>query len=78
MITDNNSGDNYRYNSNVPVNKIDSIKQKLESEKQRMKDSLEKVKEKIEQQLDKIVNENIEPMPLSIKLPAYNQMMNID
>ena len=78
VITDNNSGDNYRYNSNVPVNKIDSIKQKLESEKQRMKDSLEKVKEKIEQQLDKIVNENIEPMPLSIKLPAYNQMMNID
>ena len=43
-----------------------------------MKDSLEKVKEKIEQQLDKIGSENIDPLPLSVKLPVYNLMMSID
>jgi hypothetical protein len=78
VITDDKSSDNYRYNSNEPINKLDSIKQKLENEKQRMKDSLEKVKERIEQQLDKIGNANIEPAPVSAKLVVYNPMMNIN
>jgi hypothetical protein len=78
VITTDNSDDNYRYNDGRPMNKVDSLNQKLQIEKQRMKDSLEKVKEKIEQQLEKI-GDNTEPTPLSrTQLPVYSPMMNID
>jgi phage shock protein PspC (stress-responsive transcriptional regulator) len=53
-VQDGGNGDNYRYNSNESINKIDSMKQKLEKEQQRVKDSLEKVKQKVEKQLEKI------------------------
>ncbi len=54
-INDNTiaNGDNYRYDS-TPLNKVDSMRQKLEKEQQRMKDSLEKAKEKIDKQLEKL------------------------
>lgn len=74
----NSKNDNYRYNSNDPVNKLDSLKLKLEKEKQIMKDSLQKAKEKIEQQLNKI-GENEEPMPLSsTHLPVFDPVMSIN
>lgn len=76
VITNDNT-DNYRYNNNEPMNKIDSMKMKLENEKQKIKDSLEKAKQKIEQQLEKI-GDNMEPTPLSSQLPAFNPMVNID
>ena len=50
--------DNYRYDHNNTIDKIDSLKNKLEKDQQRIKDSLEKVKQNIEKQLEKIgVNE---------------------
>ncbi len=76
VITDN-TDDNYRYNNNEPMNKLDSMKVKLEKEQLRIKDSLEKAKQKIEQQLEKI-NNNDEPLPLSAQMPVYNPMMNIN
>ncbi len=78
VITDDNSDDNYRYNNGEPINKIDSLNQKLQNEKKRLKDSLEKVKEKIEQQLDKIGANNNDPMPLNAQLPVYSPMININ
>lgn len=78
VITDeNNSNDNYRYNSNEPATRIDSIQMKADKEKQRVKDSLEKVKQKIEQQLDKI-GTNTDPAPLSSQLDPMQQIMTID
>lgn len=78
VITDENSdnNDNYRYNNEAPVNKIDSMKQKLENEKQKMKDSLQKAKEKIEKQLEKI-GDNTEPSPVSSKLPGISTMIDM-
>ena len=46
--------DNYRYDHNNTIDKIDSLKNKLEKDQQRIKDSLEKVKQNIEKQLEKI------------------------
>jgi len=77
ITNDNNSNDNYRYNKDEPMNKIDSMQMKVEKEKQRVKDSLEKAKQKIEQQLQKISN-NTEEAPLSSQLPAHNPVVNID
>ena len=85
MITNNNgnesntdSEDNYRYNNDQPMNKIDSMKVRLEKEQLKMKDSLEKAKEKIEKQLEKIDNTN-EPAPLSsYNIPMYGPVINID
>ncbi len=72
------SDDNYRYNNGQPMNKVDSMKQKLEREKQKMNDSLQKAKDKIEKQLQKL-NENDEPEPLSMyKVPVYGPAMNIN
>lgn len=81
VITNENnnssSSDNYRYNTNDPVKKLDSLKLKLEKEKQLMKDSLQKAKDKIEQQLNKIGG-NEEPMPLSSsRLPVFGPVMSI-
>ena len=53
-----NAGDNYRYDSSAPLNKVDSMRQKLEKEQQRMKDSLEKAREKIDRQLEKLGDNN--------------------
>lgn len=72
----NDNNDSYRYNSNEPANKIDSLKQKLDAEKQKMKDSLQKVKDKIEKQLQKI-GENNEPAPVSSKMPVINTMIDM-
>lgn len=77
-VITNDNDDNYRYNNSEPVNKIDSLQQKLEKEKQRVKDSLQKVREKIDQQLDKIGSNHTEPTPLSVQLPLYSPMMNIN
>lgn len=74
VITDE-ADDNYRYNSDEPVNKIDSLKQGVEKEKQRLKDSLEKAKEKIEQQLDKIGG-NIEPASLSGQMSSFDPVIS--
>jgi len=52
-VHDGSNGDNYRYNGNESINKIDSMKQKLD-EQQRVKDSLEKVKHNVEKQLEKV------------------------
>ncbi len=50
-----NSNDNYRYDSNsAPINRVDSMKEKVRQEERRLKDSLEKVRERIEKQLEKI------------------------
>ncbi|MFN8244678.1 MAG: PspC domain-containing protein [Ferruginibacter sp.] len=50
-------GDDYRYdNTTAPLNKVDSLKQKLEKEKQKLRDSLEKAKDKIDKQLEKMDN----------------------
>ncbi|MGB4843489.1 MAG: PspC domain-containing protein [Ferruginibacter sp.] len=85
ILTDDNSDDNYRYNNNEPVNRLDSMNQKLQNEKQRIKDSLinekdkiDKAKEKIEKQLNKISENNSDPLPLHAQLPAYSQLINID
>lgn len=77
ITNDNSNDDNYRYNSDEPMMKIDSLKMKLEKEKQAMKDSLEKAKQKIEKQLEKI-GDNIEPAPLSSQLPSITQMIEIN
>jgi len=76
VITDE-ADDNYRYNNGEPVNKIDSLKNKLEIEKKKVKDSLEKVKQKIEQQLEKI-GDNADPTALNPQLPAFNLMMTFN
>lgn len=74
----NSSSDNYRYNSNEPVNKLDSLKLNLEKEKQRLKDSLQKAKDKIEQQLNSIGG-NEEPLPVSsTHLPVFGPVMSIN
>lgn len=75
IIDDNN--DNYRYNNNDPMSRLDSIQLKMEKEKEKIKDSLEKAKQKIEQQLEKI-SDNIEPTPVSYQMPVFNPMMSID
>ena len=78
VITDDRgTNDDYRYNNDEPMNKIDSMKVKLENEKQKIKDSLEKAKQKIEKQLEKI-GDNIEPMPLSSQIPVYSPMVHIN
>ena len=81
MITDDNNdnsnNDNYRYNDNQPLNKIDSLKMKLEKEKEIIKDSLQKAKEKIEQQLEKF-GDNSNPEPISYNSPDFNAMININ
>lgn len=73
--------DNYRYNSDESIKKIDSLKLKLEKEKEHTKDSLQKVKESIEKQLNKIdakVNGN-EPEALSsYRSVMYIPMVNIN
>ncbi len=73
--------DNYRYDNTTPMNKVDSMKQKLEKEQLHMKDSLEKAKEKIDKQLEKLGSNNDnndDPMSVNTyKLPVYGQMMNI-
>jgi phage shock protein PspC (stress-responsive transcriptional regulator) len=77
VITDViNNDENYRYNNDEPMNKIDSMKMKLENEKRKIKDSLEKTKLKIEQQLEKI-GDNIEPIPLSSQLPVFSPLIQI-
>ncbi len=78
VITDgNNNDENYRYSTDEPMNKIDSMKMKLENEKRKIKDSLEKTKLKIEQQLEKI-GDNIEPIPLSSQLPVFSPLIQIN
>ena len=79
MTTITTTDDNYRYNQSEPLNKLDSIKQKLEKEQIRMKDSLEKAKEKIDRQLEKLNDKNDEPLPLSYNtIPGYGLIMNIN
>jgi phage shock protein PspC (stress-responsive transcriptional regulator) len=83
-INDNttpNNADNYRYDNGQPMNKVDSMREKLEKEQQYMKDSLEKAKEKIDNQLEKLGdNSDIdEPTGLNTsQLPAYGQMITIN
>ncbi len=69
-IKEGSSGDNYRYNSDEPINKIDSMKVKLEKEQQRVKDSLEKVKQKVEKQLGKIDDKKGTDTETSVVYPA--------
>ena len=74
--TDNE--DNYRYNNDQPMNKLDSMKHKLEREQQLIKDSLQKAKDKIERQLEKLDNTD-EPMPVSVyKLPMFGPVVNMN
>ncbi len=78
VVVSTDNEDDYRYNNEQPVNKLDSIKMKQQKEQQKVKDSLQKAKEKIEKQLEKIDNTD-EPGPLSFnKLPMYGPMMNIN
>ena len=77
ITNDNNGNDNYRYNSEEPMNKLDSMKVKLEKEQQKIKDSLQKAKEKIEKQLEKI-GDNTEPVPLSSQLSLLSPMVDIN
>jgi hypothetical protein len=65
-LKDGSSGDGYRYNSDEPINKIDSMKSKLEKEQQRVKDSLEKVKQNVEKQLEKISDPNTNKTEASV------------
>ena len=58
--------DNYRYDNNAPINRLDSLQLKLESEKKQAKDSLQKAKENIERQLEKIeTNKKQEPTAMT-------------
>ena len=75
-VHDGSNGDNYRYNGNESINKIDSMKQKLD-EQQRVKDSLEKVKHNVEKQLEKIEDKKENETeavvyPASIFIPFIN------
>ena len=82
-VNDNsgNYGDNYRYDSSSPVNKVDSMRQKLEKEQQHLKDSLEKAKEKIDKQLEKLGdNSDGGDDPMSTnggRLPMYGPLVTI-
>ena len=78
--SNDNDKDNYRYNDQPvnPVNKPDSVKQKIDREKQILRDSLKKASDKINQQLEKLKT-NEDPMPLSeSRLPMYGPMININ
>jgi phage shock protein PspC (stress-responsive transcriptional regulator) len=78
-VDNTSNDDNYRYDNNQPMNKLDSMKMKLQKEQLKMKDSLEKVKEKIEKQLDKIDNTDEPGMPLSVyRFPAYSPLTGIN
>ncbi len=75
---ESNSGSgNYRYNSDNPINKIDSLRLKLEVEQKKFKDSLQKVKDNIEKQLEKLGN-NDDPGPLSAYMPVNNRLINMN
>ena len=82
-VNDNsgNYGDNYRYDSSSPVNKVDSMRQKLEKEQQHLKDSLEKAKEKIDKQLEKLGDNSDggdDPMSTNgSRLPMYGPLVTI-
>ena len=52
----NDESGSYRYESNAPVNKLDSAKINLKKEEKRFKDSLEQQKKKIDKQLEKYNN----------------------
>ena len=67
---DKNKNDNYRYNSDEPINKIDSMKLKLENEKQRVKDSLKNDIEKSQKQLEKIDDKKATDTETSVVYPA--------
>jgi phage shock protein PspC (stress-responsive transcriptional regulator) len=69
-VREGSSGDNYRYNSDEPIKKIDSMKLKLETEQQRVKDSLEKVKQNVEKQLEKIDDKKVNDAEASVVYPA--------
>ena len=81
------SSDNYRYDSTVPMNKVDSMHMKLEKEKQHMIDSLQKVKENADKQLEKLGgNKNSgdnsdggeDPMSMNGgRLPVFGPMVTI-
>jgi len=73
-----NNDDNYRYDSNQPMDKLDSLKLKLDMEERKLKDSLQKAKEKIDRQLEKMDNTE-DPAQLSLyKLPMYGPVININ
>ena len=69
-IKDGSSGDSYRYNSDEPINKIDSMKMKLEKETQRVKDSLKNDIEKSQKQLEKIDDKKGADTETSVVYPA--------
>jgi phage shock protein PspC (stress-responsive transcriptional regulator) len=69
-VKDGSSGDSYRYNSDEPIKKIDSMKLKLENEQQRVKDSLEKVKQNVEKQLEKIDDKKETQTEAAVVYPA--------
>jgi hypothetical protein len=71
---------NYRYNSDEPINKIDSMKLKLEKEQQRVKDSLEKIKENAEKQLGKIDDKKGESTETSdvYPTPLFIPFLNLE
>ncbi len=74
---ESDNDDNYRYNSNEPMNKIDSMKMKLEKEQLRVKDSLQKVKDNIEKQLEKIGGNDDELPSSKLNMQFYDPMMSI-
>lgn len=70
---DSDSG-TYRYNSDAPPTKLDSLKIKLQQEEKKTKDSLQKAKEKIEKQLEKI-DGNGGTAKLSFSLPGHDPLL---
>ncbi len=80
-----NNPDNYRYENGQPMNKIDSMKQKLDMEKQRIKDSIRKSIEKSSKELEKLGSndddndDNDESTTLNTyRLPGYGPMLSIN
>ena len=80
-----NSSDSYRYNSNQPAEKADSMKQILDKEKQRIKDSLQKAKETIDKQLNKIEDKKVAQESSagsgtlsSYQMPLFIHIANLD
>lgn len=67
------NGEGYRYDQTQPkpVERIDSMKQKLEEEKKKANDSLIKAKEKIEQEIKKLNTQAKRTNPADSFLPAY-------
>ena len=79
-VINDNDDDNYRYDSNSPMHKVDSMRQKIEKEQLHIKDSLEKQKEKIDKQLEKLGDNSDggdDSQSINARFPVYGTMVTV-